>query len=113
MASSVRTVIIPVRDLPRARELYGRLTGVAPSSDAPYYVGFTVDGQQIGLDPNGHRHGMTGPLAYWHVDDVAASLAQLVDAGAETVQPVTDVGGGKLIASARDADGNMIGLTQD
>ena len=36
----------------------------------------------------------------------------MVDAGAETQQPVTDVGGGKLIASVRDADGNVTGLAQ-
>ena len=29
--------------------------------DQPYYVGYNVAGQDIGLDPNGHRQGMTGP----------------------------------------------------
>jgi predicted enzyme related to lactoylglutathione lyase len=46
------------------------------------------------------------------VDDVAQSLAALVAAGAETVQDPTDVGGGHLIALARDGDGNLIGLRQ-
>jgi predicted enzyme related to lactoylglutathione lyase len=36
----------------------------------------------------------------------------LVDAGAETQQEVTDVGGGKLVATVKDADGNVIGLLQ-
>jgi hypothetical protein len=35
-----------------------------------------------------------------------------VDAGAEAQQGVKDVGGGKLIASVKDADGNTIGLLQ-
>jgi predicted enzyme related to lactoylglutathione lyase len=112
MTSGIRTVIYPVKDLAAAKTLYTKLIGVAPVMDEPYYVGFKVDGQDIGLDPNGHRQGMTGPLAYWHVDDVNESLQQLLDAGAEVQQAVRDVGGGKLVASVKDADGNAIGLVQ-
>jgi hypothetical protein len=35
-----------------------------------------------------------------------------LDAGAEAHQGVRDVGGGKLLASVKDADGNVIGLIQ-
>jgi predicted enzyme related to lactoylglutathione lyase len=56
---------------------------------------------------------MTGPVPYWHVTDIRARLAALLDAGAELLQDVTDVGGGKLIASVKDADGNLVGITQD
>ena len=112
MTSGIRTVIYPVKDLAAAKTLYTKLIGVAPVMDEPYYVGFKVDGQDIGLDPNGHRQGMTGPLAYWHVDDINESLQQLLDAGAEVQQAVRDVGGGKLVASVMDADGNAIGLVQ-
>ena len=66
----------------------------------------------LGLDPRGHNRGMTGPLAYWYVDDIAETLEQLLDAGAEAQQAITDVGGGKLIASVKDADGNITGLVQ-
>ena len=66
----------------------------------------------IGLDPNGHSQGMMGPIAYWHVNDIEGTLKALLDAGAEPVQPIKDVGGGKLIASVKDADGNVIGLVQ-
>jgi predicted enzyme related to lactoylglutathione lyase len=110
MTAGIRTVIYPVSDLARAKELLTVLTGGEPVLDAPYYVQFDVDGQNIGLDPHGHRHGQAGPVAYWHVDDVAKSLAALVEAGAEVVQEPTDVGGGMRIALARDADGNLIGL---
>jgi len=30
--------------------------------DAPYYVGFQVGDQQLGLDPHGHDQGLTGPV---------------------------------------------------
>jgi hypothetical protein len=29
--------------------------------DEAYYVGFRVGDQEIGLNPNGHRQGMTWP----------------------------------------------------
>lgn len=113
MASGMETIIYPVDDLPAAKELYGKAFGVAPYVDQPYYVAFNVGGQDVGLDPNGHGKGMTGPVPYWHVDDIEKTLAALVDAGGETQQPVNDVGGGRLIATVRDADGNPIGLLQD
>jgi predicted enzyme related to lactoylglutathione lyase len=55
---------------------------------------------------------MTGPVGYWHVDDIKQSLRILLDAGARMQQELKDVGGGKLIASVRDVDGNIIGLIQ-
>ena len=112
MTHGVRTLIYPVRDLAGAKALYSKLLGVEPYLDASYYVGFSANGQDIGLDPNGHTSGMTGPVGYWHVDDIEASLQALLAAGAKEHQAVRDVGGGKLIASVRDVDDNVIGLLQ-
>jgi len=112
MTSGIGTIIIPVTDLAAAKAVYGELLGVAPTTDQPYYVGFESAGQQVGLDPNGHRQGMTGPVMYWHVDDLAASLEALLKAGAQELQPAKDVGAGKLIAAVKDPDGNIIGLLQ-
>jgi predicted enzyme related to lactoylglutathione lyase len=111
MTSGLSTVIYPVKDLARAKALYAALLG-EPSMDAPYYVGFQVGDQQLGLDPHGHDQGLTGPVPYWTVDDINEQLRGLVSAGAQELQPVRDVGGGKLIASVKDADGNIIGLMQ-
>ena len=104
--------IYPVKDLAKAKTLYGELLGVEPYMDEAYYVGFNVEGQDVGLDPNGHRQGMTGPVGYWHVDDIKRSVKALLDAGAEAQQEVKDVSGGKLIVSVKDSDGNVIGLIQ-
>lgn len=112
MNQGIRTVIYPVKDIAQAKALYRQLLGVEPYMDEPYYVGFSVEGQNIGLDPNGHRAGMTGPISYYHVDDIQKSLQSLVAAGAQMEQAVKDVGGGKLLASVKDADGNLIGLIQ-
>jgi predicted enzyme related to lactoylglutathione lyase len=112
MTSGMKTVLFPVHDLAAARKLYGALLGVAPSMDEPYYVGFSLEGLEVGLDPNGHSKGMTAPVGYWHVDDINQTLETLLDAGAEVLQAVGDVGGGKLIATVKDADGNVCGLLQ-
>ena len=112
MTSGMKTIMYPVKDLAAAKQLYGALLGVEPVMDEPYYVGYDVDGQDIGLDPNGHAKGMTGSLGYWHVDDITATLDAIVAAGGEQQQAVSDVGGGKLIATVTDADGNLIGLLQ-
>ncbi len=110
MNKGIKTVIYPVKDVGKAKAMFTGLLGVAPYADQPYYVGFKVGDQDIGLDPHGHKHGMT---AYYTVDDIKASLQALVDAGAQVQQEIKDVGMGKLIAAVRDADGNIIGLTQE
>jgi len=112
MNHAIETIIVPVRDLAVAKALYGTALATEPYADAPYYVGFRIGDQEIGLDPNGHDHGMTGPVAYCNVDDVAASLQQAVDAGWTTRQDVKDVGGGRLAAIVEDPDGNILGFLQ-
>ena len=112
MTSGMKTILYPVKDLASAKPLYSALFGVAPVMDESYYVGFNIEGQDVGLDPNGHAKGMTGPLGYWHVDDIKETLASMVASGAEVQQDINDVGGGKLIATVRDTDGNTIGLLQ-
>ena len=112
MTAGINLVVFPVSNLAQAKTLYSTLLGTAPYADQPYYVGFRVGDQEIGLDPNGHQKGQRGPLGYCAVSDVAASLQSLLEAGATLQQPVTDVGGGKRIAVVTDADGNTIGLIQ-
>jgi predicted enzyme related to lactoylglutathione lyase len=110
--TGIKTVIFPVKDLAKAKALFRALMG-EPAYEAPYYVGYNIEGQDIGLDPNGHRNGMTGPVCYWHVGDIQAARQALLDAGAEAQNDVRDVGGGRLIATVKDADGNAIGLLQN
>jgi predicted enzyme related to lactoylglutathione lyase len=110
MNQGIKTIIYPVQNMARAKSLFRELLGVEPYADTPYYVGFRIGDQEIGLDPHGHRDGMT---AYYHVDDIGKSLQLFLDSGAEVLQEVKDVGGGRLIASVRDAEGNIIGFLQD
>ena len=109
----IKTVLHPVSDLEKAKAVYTALLGAAPTADAPYYVGFDVAGQHIGLVPNGAQQGMTTPVAYWHVSDIEAKLAEVTGAGAVVKDAPRDVGGGRLVATVTDPDGNVLGLLQD
>jgi hypothetical protein len=60
----MKTVIYPVEDIAAAKQIYSTLLGVEPYMDEVYYAGFAVEGQDVGLDPNGHAKGMTGPVGY-------------------------------------------------
>jgi len=106
----ISLIVYPVKDLAQAKKLYSTFLGVEPYVDGSYYVGYKVGDQEIGLDPNGQT---PGPLGYTYISDIKASLQSLLDAGAQSVQDVKDVGGGRLIATVKDADGNVIGLVQD
>ena len=112
MTSGMKTIIYPVRDLAAAKAIYTTLLGVEPFADEPYYVGYMVGDLQLGLDPGGHNSGSNAPITYWEGDDINAALHGLVAAGAEVQQAVTEVGPGKMIASVKDADGNVTGITQ-
>ena len=109
----IKTVLHPVSDLATAKVVYAALLGVPPQTDSSYYVGFEAEGQQIGLVPGGARQGMTSPVAYWHVPDIEAKLAEVTAAGATLKEPPHDVGGGRLVATVTDPDGNVLGLLQD
>jgi predicted enzyme related to lactoylglutathione lyase len=109
----IQTVLHPVSDLAKAKAVYTALLGVPPTTDESYYVGYEAAGQQIGLVPDGGRQGMTSPVAYWHVPDIEAKLAEVTAAGATVKEPAHDVGGGRLVATVTDPDGNVLGLLQD
>jgi predicted enzyme related to lactoylglutathione lyase len=109
----VQIILHPVTDLAAAKAVYTALLGAEPAQDAPYYVGYEAAGQQIGLVPNGGPQAMTSPVAYWRVSDIEAKLAELTAAGATIHEAAHDVGGGRLVATFTDPDGNVLGVFQD
>lgn len=112
MHQGMQLVVYPVRDPTKAKALFREVLGVEPYVDSPYYVGFRLGDQEIGLDPNGHAKGQTGPIGYVEVADIEARLAAFLAVGARERMPISDVGGGLKIAWVEDADANLIGLRQ-
>ena len=110
MNKGIKTVLYPVKDMAQAKEQFRKLLEVEPYADQPYYVGFKINDQDIGLVPNNAEGGVT---AFFHIDDIKNSLQILIDAGAEIIQDIKNVGGERLIASVKDKDGNIIGLVQN
>jgi predicted enzyme related to lactoylglutathione lyase len=109
----ITVVLHPVSDLAKAKEVYSALLGIEPQADSGYYVGYDVEGQHIGLVPDGGQQGMASPVAYWKVADIEAKLAEVTAAGATVKETAHEVGGGRLVATFTDPDGNVLGLLQD
>jgi predicted enzyme related to lactoylglutathione lyase len=111
----LRTVKYVVPDLASAKAWYAEAFGVEPYFDEPYYVGFSIGGFELGLDPDVSNQGPGpgGSLAYWGVPDAAAALARLEAMGARVHEPVQDVGGGIKVASVLDPFGNPVGIIEN
>ena len=107
MANTIQLIVFPVKDLEKAKNFYNTYLGTEPYADSAYYVGYKLDGLEVGLDPNG-----TDVVSYIDTDDIEASLKTLQDAGAEVIMGSKDVGGGLLVAQVKDADSNVVGFRQ-
>lgn len=115
MIQGLRTVLYRVPDLAAAKAWYTTLLEREPYFDQPYYVGFSVGGFELGLDPD-LAEGAPGPggtTAYWGVPDARAAIARLRGLGVEVAADARDVGEGILVASVRDPWGNEIGLIEN
>lgn len=113
--TSLRTVIYKVDDLAKAKAFYTSALGRPPYFDEPFYVGYDVDGQELGLDPDVSRQapGPGGAVAYWKVPDIHAVWARLTtELGGAPIELPHNVGGEILVAVVGDPFGNLIGLIE-
>jgi predicted enzyme related to lactoylglutathione lyase len=109
----IKTVLHPVTDVAAAKTVYTALLGISPQTDSEYYVGYDIGDQHIGLVPGGGAQGMTAPVVYWQVSDIDAKLAEMTATGATVKEAAHAVGGGRVVATFTDHDGNVVGLLQD
>lgn len=112
VSEAFKLVVYPVKDVAKATAYYTLLLGTEPYYAGPHYVGFRIGDQEVGLDPASGKLGLVGPLCYRDVDDIKASIEELVAAGATLRRDVTNVGNGLLVATLSDGDGNITGLRQ-
>lgn len=104
----LRTVIYPAPDLAGTKEWWSNFLGYEPYFDEPFYVGFNVEGFELGLLPDANQ--VEGAQAYWGVADVEDAVDKAVAQGAAPVSPATDVGGGIVTATVRTPSGSVVGF---
>lgn len=93
-------------DLGATKAVYTALLG-SPHTDEPYYVGYNVDGFEVALNPSGAGGG---PVAFADVEDLAATRATLLAAGATERDAPRQVAPDVRVCVLTDAEGNPIGL---
>ena len=52
MFKKLRTVVYHTENLQKAKDWYTLITGLQPYFDEPFYVGFDINGFELGLDPD-------------------------------------------------------------
>ena len=110
MFTGLKSVIYPSSNLDADKKFWEEVTGVKPYFDQPYYVGFTIDGDELGLDPNAAKEGLIFPIAYWNVKDTKEAAKRLIASGATTFTPIKDVGEGMMMGTFKDPNGNIFGI---
>ena len=106
----LRTCIYKVTNLEQAKAWYTEVLGYGPYFDHPFYVGFNVQGYELGLIPEEGEATISGEgvQTYWGVDDVHAMYSRLLELGATTYEAANDVGDGIIVATVKDPWGNLL-----
>ncbi|HEY0066158.1 MAG TPA: VOC family protein [Flavisolibacter sp.] len=107
----LRTVIYKVPDMTAAKEWYSKAFDTTPYFDEPFYVGFSIAGYELGLQPDPSSGSLSGGvIAYWGVPDVDKAFQKMLDSGATVESEPADVGGEIKVAEVKDPWNNLIGL---
>lgn len=108
----LRTAIYKVADIEEATQWYTNVLGIEPYFNEPFYVGFNVAGYELGLQPEEETPAGKPDtvMTYWGVEDVEATHAMLLAAGAGPHEDPADVGGGIIVATVKDPWGNVFGI---
>jgi predicted enzyme related to lactoylglutathione lyase len=115
MFLGLRSAIYHAPDLAAAKTWYSWVLCIEPYFDEPFYVGFSVGGYELGLnpDPEARLKGLGGGVAYWGVADAEDAYRRLLALGAKAISPVADVGGDIKVAVVEDPFGNAVGIIEN
>lgn len=114
------TISFYADDHEKAKKWYSEILGLEPYFNVPGYSEFRLGDYQHELGiidgkyaPKDATKEIGGAIAYWHVDDLQATLDLLISKGAKLYEPITDRSGGKMAfvtASVMDPFGNVLGI---
>ena len=123
MLRGFATINIWADDVQAASAWYARLLGIEPYFErrgpdgkvayAEFRVGDSQD--ELGIiqrtwQPAAATGGPGGAVMHWHVDDLEATVARLLELGAKEYMPITERGSGFVTASVIDPFGNILGV---
>ena len=108
----LRTTIYHVADLDAAKAWYSKAFDQEPYFDEPFYVGFNIQGYELGLLPDDTpaTQKSANIQALWGVEDVETEHRRLVGLGATEHEAPKNVGGEIVVSNLKDPWGNIIGL---
>lgn len=108
----LRTTIYKVADLQKATAWYSQAFVTSPYFDEPFYVGFNIQGYELGLLPEEEPtiDKADSVLSYWGVEKIEEEFRRLLALGATAHERPNNVGGDLMVASVKDPWGNIIGL---
>ena len=111
----LRTSIYRVSNISEATAWYTKVLGIQPYFNEPFYVGFSVGGYELGLQPEKDPGGpkKESVETYWGVEDVDTLFAHLVSCGATAQMQPTDVGEGIVVATVKDPWDNVFGIIKN
>ncbi len=113
MFKKLRTVIYYVPDLHAAKVWYSNLLGIKPYFDEAFYVGFDINGCELGLHPQDETTTFGNQtVTHWAVDGIEDCVKKLVSEGATILQDTSEVGGGIKVSTVLDPWGNAVGLIE-
>lgn len=107
----LRTCIYLVADIQAAKEWYSKAFETNPYFDEPYYVGYDIDGYELGLQPQ-EPDTKKNPtvMTYWGVENIDQKYIHLLACGAKEHEKPHNVGGDIMVASVFDPFDNIIGI---
>lgn len=125
MLRGLTTISFYADDVTEAARWYTKVLGIEPYFErtgpdgAPAYIEFRIGDDEDELGLIDRRFEVTpsdrpaGAVTYWHVDDVEAALARLLELGATQHDEVRPRGEGFNTASVVDPFGNVLGVMEN
>ncbi len=116
MLRGMATVTYYAEDLEAAKAWYAEFLGVEPYFNVPGYSEFRIGDYQHELGIIDGKYAPSpltepgGEIVRWHVDNLEATFARLLELGAKEYEPIIERGPGFVTASVVDPFGNVLGI---
>jgi len=107
----IATLIFPTDNLAASKQWWQTALGKEPYFDEPFYVGFDINGYELGINPK--ASASIGPVAYLRVENIVRAFSDFIDNGCSIVGGISDVGADIQVGELRNPDGQVFGVIQN